>query len=66
MKKGQENKKIIGFDMDGVILDHTENKLLLAQKFNLSMYLKIPHLSERWGIKTPAMPELSRERKSQG
>ena len=37
MKKRQENKKIFGFDMDGVILDHTEIKLLLAMKFNLSI-----------------------------
>ena len=37
MKKGQDSKKIIGFDMDGVILDHTETKLLLAKKFGLKI-----------------------------
>lgn len=40
MKKEQENKKIIGFDMDGVVLDHTKNKLLLAKKFNLNIKRK--------------------------
>lgn len=30
-------RKIIGFDMDGVVLDHTENKLLLIRKFNLNI-----------------------------
>src|SRR3989338_2843791 len=35
--KAQGDKKIIGFDMDGVVLDHTENKLLLAKKFNLKI-----------------------------
>ena len=37
MKHNVDNKKIIGFDMDGVILDHTENKLLLAEKLNFSL-----------------------------
>ncbi len=37
MKNNVDNQKIIGFDMDGVVLDHTENKLLLAKKFNLNI-----------------------------
>src|SRR3989344_4161484 len=40
MKKEQENKKIIGFDMDGVILDHTSTKLILAKKFGLNITKK--------------------------
>ena len=35
MKKRQENKKIIGFDMDGVIVDHTNNKIRAAKKFGI-------------------------------
>jgi len=35
--KQQVDKKVIGFDMDGVILDHTETKLLLAKKFKLQI-----------------------------
>jgi FMN phosphatase YigB (HAD superfamily) len=37
MKKRQENKTVVVFDMDGVVLDHTENKLLLARKFSLNI-----------------------------
>ena len=35
--KPQVDKKIIGFDMDGIVLDHTKIKLFLAQKFNLDI-----------------------------
>lgn len=31
------SKKIIGFDLDGVILDHTANKIRLAKKFGLEL-----------------------------
>lgn len=37
MKNKIDRPKIIGFDMDGVILDHTQNKLLLARKLNLNL-----------------------------
>lgn len=37
MKHNVDNHIIIGFDMDGVVLDHTENKLLLAKFFNLNI-----------------------------
>lgn len=37
MGKKQENKKIIGFDMDGVILDHTQNKIRSAKKLGFSI-----------------------------
>jgi phosphoglycolate phosphatase-like HAD superfamily hydrolase len=37
MKKEQENKKVIGFDMDGVILDHTQNKIRSAKKLGFSI-----------------------------
>ncbi len=37
MKKRQENKKVIGFDIDGVILDNTENKIRAAKKFGISL-----------------------------
>src|SRR3990167_8056199 len=47
MKKRQENhayrqagNKVIGFDMDGVILDHTSTKLILAKKFGLNITKK--------------------------
>ena len=32
-----KQKIIIGLDMDGVILDHTESKLFLARKFNINI-----------------------------
>lgn len=35
--KQQVDKRVIGFDMDGVILDHTKTKLLLAKKFKLQI-----------------------------
>ena len=37
MKKPQVDNMIIGFDMDGVILDHTSTKLILAKKFGLNI-----------------------------
>ncbi len=40
MKHNIDNYKIIGFDMDGVILDHTEIKLLLAKKLNVNIKKK--------------------------
>ena len=36
-KKEQGNNKIIGFDMDGVILDHTQNKIRSAKKLGFSI-----------------------------
>lgn len=33
----QERKKVIGFDMDGVIIDHTEHKLMLAKEKGFSL-----------------------------
>lgn len=35
MKKLQGNKKIFGFDMDGVIVDYTANKIRAAKKFGV-------------------------------
>lgn len=32
-----KGRKIIGFDMDGVLIDHTETKLLLAKRFRLQI-----------------------------
>lgn len=40
MKHKIDRPKIIGFDMDGVILDHTQNKLLLAKKLKLNIKKK--------------------------
>lgn len=37
MKSNVDKNKVIGFDMDGVILDHTKTKLLVAKKFNLNI-----------------------------
>src|SRR3989344_1333109 len=37
MKKRQENKKIIGFDMDGVIIDHSQRKVDLAKDFGFKI-----------------------------
>lgn len=37
MKHNVDSHKIIGFDMDGVILDHTDVKLLLAKKLNFKI-----------------------------
>lgn len=31
------DKKIIGFDMDGVIIDHTENKIIVARRFGIEL-----------------------------
>lgn len=31
------DKKIIGFDMDGVVLDHTQNKIFLAKRLNFNI-----------------------------
>ncbi len=36
-KKDKKTKKIIGFDMDGVILDHTQNKIRSAKKLGFSI-----------------------------
>mgnify|MGYP001559401185 CR=1 FL=1 len=35
MEKRQGSKKVIGFDMDGVIIDHTKNKIRAAKKFGV-------------------------------
>lgn len=40
MKYNIDKHKVIGFDMDGVVLDHTENKLLLARKLNLNIKIE--------------------------
>lgn len=37
MKKLQANKKVIGFDMDGVIVDYTTNKIRAAKKFGFNI-----------------------------
>lgn len=37
MNKARHYKKIIGFDMDGVIIDHTSTKLLLVKRFDLNI-----------------------------
>lgn len=34
------NKAVIGFDMDGVVIDHSQNKLKLAEKFGYKISLK--------------------------
>src|SRR3989344_5824160 len=40
MKKEDKNKKlIIGFDMDGVILDNADSKIKVAKKFGLDIKL---------------------------
>ena len=35
--KMSKARKIVGLDLDGVIIDHTENKLLLARRFGFSI-----------------------------
>lgn len=35
MIKARKQDKIIGFDLDGVIIDHTQNKLLVAKKLGV-------------------------------
>lgn len=37
MKNNLDNKKIIGFDMDGVIIDHVGNKLKVAKTLGLKL-----------------------------
>lgn len=41
--KTVDNKKFIGFDMDGVIIDHTVSKLKLAEKFGFKLKPKETH-----------------------
>lgn len=38
--KSQVDKKIIGFDMDGVIIDHTARKIALAKSFGFKLNKK--------------------------
>ena len=38
--KSQVNNKIVGFDMDGVVLDHTKNKIFLAKKLGINIKIK--------------------------
>ncbi|MBI2064097.1 MAG: hypothetical protein HYT66_00015 [Candidatus Yanofskybacteria bacterium] len=35
--KSTVDKKVIGFDMDGVIIDHVANKLFVAEKFGIKV-----------------------------
>lgn len=35
----RDTRKIIGFDMDGVIIDHTQNKIAVARKFGIELVL---------------------------
>ncbi|PIR42025.1 MAG: hypothetical protein COV30_00715 [Candidatus Yanofskybacteria bacterium CG10_big_fil_rev_8_21_14_0_10_37_15] len=37
LRKIHYGEKIIGFDLDGVIIDHVSNKIKLAKKFNLNL-----------------------------
>lgn len=37
MEKRQGSKKIIGFDMDGVIVNHVQNKIKLAKQFGVKI-----------------------------
>ncbi|MBI2062283.1 MAG: hypothetical protein HYT64_01140 [Candidatus Yanofskybacteria bacterium] len=40
MTKSQVDNKVIGFDMDGVVFDHTENKIRAAKKFGILLKKK--------------------------
>ncbi len=33
----QENSRVVGFDLDGVIIDHTDNKIALARSFGVAL-----------------------------
>lgn len=49
-----KSRNIIGFDMDGVIIDHTETKLLLAKKFKL----QIKRIETPSDLIKPLIPQL--------
>ena len=40
MKTKMHKNKIIGLDLDGVIIDHTENRLRLAREFGHPLLAK--------------------------
>ncbi len=40
MKKLQVDKKVIGFDMDGVIIDHAKRKVILAKSLGFKIKIK--------------------------
>lgn len=39
----QEECRVVGFDMDGVIVDHSRNKVTLAKRFGISLALADTH-----------------------
>jgi len=56
MKSLVDNKKIvIGFDLDGVIIDHTENKISIAKRFGVDLDIKQTPSERMWKVITGDM-----------
>lgn len=62
MTISHEEGIILGFDLDGVIIDHTQNKMLIASRYGIELSPKDTH-AEHMG--THFTPELYRVIKSQ-
>lgn len=62
MQKCEADNMIIGFDLDGVIFDHTQNKIRIASRYGYELTPEDTH-AEVMGALFP--PEIYREIKSQ-
>jgi FMN phosphatase YigB (HAD superfamily) len=58
----QENTMIIGLDLDGVIIDHTQNKIKIAARYGINLALEDTSPARMWKI---IPPELNQEIRNQ-
>lgn len=57
-----EHTMIIGFDLDGVIIDHTQNKIKIAARYGITLALEDTSPARMWKI---IPPELNQEFRNQ-
>lgn len=58
-----DNKEsIVGFDLDGVIIDHTQNKIKIAARYGITLLLEDTSPARMWKI---IPPELNQEMRNQ-
>lgn len=54
----QEENLVVGFDLDGVIIDHTQNKMRIAQRYGIALRPEDTHSERMAGL---FAPEIYRE-----
>ena len=49
----QENNFVVGFDLDGVIIDHTQNKMRIAARYGVTLHPEDTHSERMAGLFSP-------------